>query len=193
MIVSMIDVDETQQTLWLFILQPENLKRMKKADPVTLESESVGGILTTPRYPGNMMILLAYEEDEEKVVRSKEAGMGELLFHLMRGRPRQGVDAGWMGLIHDVKLVEQSIVMLVILPEKLALMEAGNPITMTPTHAGGIFPHPTYPDKMMLLIAYEENLGKWTPQGTAGDLIRYLERGRVWKEGVDGLEHVRLI
>jgi hypothetical protein len=58
---------------------------MRKADPVTLEMK--GGMLAPARYPNNVSVLVAYEDNEGELYKRIQAGdlMG-LLAYLERGR-----------------------------------------------------------------------------------------------------------
>jgi len=70
MLMSMINLDRLQQTILLVVIQRDNLDRMKKADPITLESTLAGGLLPPPRYPLNLSILMAYEDDQGRGVQT---------------------------------------------------------------------------------------------------------------------------
>lgn len=67
MIMSMVELDERKQTILYVIIERENLARMEKADPITLESIAEGGMLPAPRYPANFSVLIAYEPDSEEL------------------------------------------------------------------------------------------------------------------------------
>jgi len=86
MLMSMINLDRLQQTILLVVIQRDNLDRMKKADPITLESTLAGGLLPPPRYPLNLSILMAYEDDQDEVYRRARGDQMEFLKWLERGR-----------------------------------------------------------------------------------------------------------
>lgn len=87
MIAAMLDVNELQQSILFIVIERDNLERMKKADPITLESVSHGGLLPVPKYPQDFSILIAYEEDDDELYRRARAGnTGELIRWLERGR-----------------------------------------------------------------------------------------------------------
>jgi hypothetical protein len=87
MIAAMINVDELQQSILFVVIERDNLDRMKKADPATLESVMKGGILAPPRWYMNFSVLIAYEEDDAELYRRVNESNGlELLQWLERGR-----------------------------------------------------------------------------------------------------------
>lgn len=87
MIVSLIDVDEMQCSILVVVIERDNLERMRKADPISLESVSHGGLLTVPKYPNDFSVLIAYEEDDAELYRiSRTGNVADLLKHLQRGR-----------------------------------------------------------------------------------------------------------
>lgn len=85
MLMAMLNLDESKQTILLVVIERDNLDRMKKADPITLESTLAGGLLPPPRYPENLSILMAYEEDQDEVYMRARGNQGELLEWLNRG------------------------------------------------------------------------------------------------------------
>jgi hypothetical protein len=93
MILAKIDSDELEATLLCIVLESENVERMKKADPVTLESIRRGGILTPIKYPKNCSILIAIEEDYKELHQKLQGDRAELVKWLERGRVFiQGID-----------------------------------------------------------------------------------------------------
>src|SRR5215469_13973417 len=93
MVYAILNVDETRETFILVVIEPENLERMKKADPATLESIYRGGILEAPRYPERLSIMIAYEDDVELYKRLMAGGRMEFLAWLERGRKFiEGID-----------------------------------------------------------------------------------------------------
>jgi len=92
MICTMIDVEKINQTFLIVIIEPSNFERMRKADPITLEAVARGGALPTPKFPTNMSMIVAYEEDDVelyRLCRSGTATLGELITYLERGRTWQ--------------------------------------------------------------------------------------------------------
>jgi hypothetical protein len=87
MIMAMLDIDASQESILVVVLQPENLIRMQHADQATLESINRGGILPPPLYPKNLSMLVAYEENAEELQKRLEAGnVIRLVQWLERGR-----------------------------------------------------------------------------------------------------------
>jgi hypothetical protein len=86
MIMTMIDVDPRRQSILYVVIEKDNLERMRKADPITLESKQMGGMLPVAKYPGNFSLLIAYEEDDAELYRMAKVGGIELLKWLERGR-----------------------------------------------------------------------------------------------------------
>jgi hypothetical protein len=83
----MLDIVEVERSILLVVFEKENLERMKKADPITLESIASGGILGLPKYPKDFNILIAYEEDDAELYRMAKVGdVGAMLRWLERGR-----------------------------------------------------------------------------------------------------------
>lgn len=86
MMTTLVNNDERQESYLIVVLQPDNLERMKKSDPVTLETVATGGILPTARYPDKLMMLVAYEEDEVGLYKAAQTGnFADLLQFLRRG------------------------------------------------------------------------------------------------------------
>jgi hypothetical protein len=99
MIMSMVNLSSEGRSILVAVLEPENLDRMKKADPITMESNESGGGLAAPMFPQNFSVLIAYEEDQEKLYSlARSAGEGwdgvrEFISYLERGRVFiEGVD-----------------------------------------------------------------------------------------------------
>lgn len=87
MIFSMLNDDEKRESIIILVIERENLERMRRADPATLESPQRGGIMQTPKYPEQLSILVAYEGDDAELYRRIRAeNLAELLRWLERGR-----------------------------------------------------------------------------------------------------------
>lgn len=86
MMIGMMDIDELSQSILFIVLERDNLERMKKADPVTLESIRKGGLLQPIMYPRNFSILIAYEEDDAELYRRAKGDKLEFLRWLERNR-----------------------------------------------------------------------------------------------------------
>jgi hypothetical protein len=86
MIATLVNHDELRTSYLVVVIQPDNLKRMRKADPVTLETVAMHGILPVAKYPDRLAVLIAYEEDEEEVYRVATSGsFAEMSKYLTRG------------------------------------------------------------------------------------------------------------
>ena len=86
MMVTMVDNDESKETYLVLVLQPDNLKRMRRSDPVTIETTLTGGVLPVAKYPDRLMMLVAYEEDEVELYKIAQSGdFGAMLTFLRRG------------------------------------------------------------------------------------------------------------
>lgn len=86
MMLTLLNNDERKESYLVIVLQADNLKRMRRADPVTIESVACGGVLPTAKYPDKLMMLVAYEEEEVELYRvAKEGSLGDLLTFLRRG------------------------------------------------------------------------------------------------------------
>jgi hypothetical protein len=86
MIAAMVNIDERQQSVLVVVIEKDNLDRMKQADPITLESIRAGGALVPPRYPLNLSLLLAYEENDAELYRmAKSANSLDFIKYLERG------------------------------------------------------------------------------------------------------------
>jgi hypothetical protein len=85
MVCSLINNDASQESFLIVVIQPQNLERMRKADPITLEPDRLGGLLPTVKYPARLRVLIAYEEDEVEVYRLGNLGFEQLFKYLLRG------------------------------------------------------------------------------------------------------------
>ena len=89
----MIDISELRRSILVVVIEKDNLDRMEKADPITLESRPQGGMLPAPGYPHDFSILIAYEADDAALYAKAKAGGPELLQWLERGRVfKPGID-----------------------------------------------------------------------------------------------------
>lgn len=96
MIFAQANSDEIETTLIVIVLEPDNLARMEKADPITLECGEPGGILKPIKYPNRIRIVIAHEKDVGPIYEMIQQGRdNELLHYLMRGytfTPIDGVE-----------------------------------------------------------------------------------------------------
>lgn len=87
MIAAVMNFTDLKRTVIVVVIEPENMDRMRQADPITLETQSLGGVLPDIQYPTNYGILIAYEPvDEVELYKRARLGGGELLSYLERGR-----------------------------------------------------------------------------------------------------------
>lgn len=98
MIVTMVNIDQIKRTVLIVVLEPDNWKRMEQHDAVTLECKKDGGVLETPKYPDRMSLMIAYENEVERLHQVIAAGnMRDLFTFLERGRKFiKGVDGAHM-------------------------------------------------------------------------------------------------
>jgi predicted GNAT superfamily acetyltransferase len=86
MIVTLINNDEVQQTYLIVVIEPDNLERMRKADPITFQSNRLKGILPEVKYPADLAVLIAYEEDDAELYKlAKDGDFKALASYLTRG------------------------------------------------------------------------------------------------------------
>jgi hypothetical protein len=101
MICAMMNVDELNKSILVVVIEKDNLERMTKADPITLESLNNRGMLPPPKYPLNFSILIAYEEDQDELYKQIRRNNINLLNWLERGRVFiKGVD----GVQHSFRI-----------------------------------------------------------------------------------------
>jgi hypothetical protein len=90
MIVTTLNFSNPNRTVLVLILEKANFERMQKADPVTLESKERGGMMPEIRYPENLSMLVAYEEDEDELYQLVRRGnAAQLIAYLERRRTWQ--------------------------------------------------------------------------------------------------------
>ena len=93
----------------------------------------------------------------------------------------------------------RSVLLVVIEKENMERMKEADPVTLESYARGGGLPPPEFPRNLSLLIAYDEDrpklyaLAKDANKDAAGvvALIQYLERGRKYIEGKDGVENFK--
>ncbi|HET6220154.1 MAG TPA: hypothetical protein VFE27_24210 [Acidobacteriaceae bacterium] len=101
MICGIFNLPEEKRTLIVVVIEPDNLGRMQKADPISLESLKAGGALAPPMFPFNTSLLIAYEEDHSKLVALAQSNVVEFIRYLERGRKwMEGVD----GTKHNIPI-----------------------------------------------------------------------------------------
>jgi hypothetical protein len=83
-----------------------------------------------------------------------------------------------------------SVLMVVIEKTNLDRMKLADPITLESIGRGGlILDKIRYPLNFSILIAYEEDdaeLYRLAREGNAGEILKWLERGRTWDPKTDG-------
>ena len=91
----------------------------------------------------------------------------------------------------NIPELRQSILVCVIEPENYERMKTGDPATLESFVSGGILPPPTFPLNLSMLVAYEADETELyiKANGNPLEFLRWLERGRKWVEGRDGVEH----
>lgn len=88
MIICAIDLPNPDRTILVMVIEKENLDRMRKGDPITLESAAMGGhVMPRIRHPENLSLLIAYEEDDVELYRmARSQDTVALLRYLERAR-----------------------------------------------------------------------------------------------------------
>lgn len=86
MLVSLVNIPEEKKSILYVVIEKNNLERMEKADPLTLESITEGGMLPRVMFPDNFSVLIAYEPNEEELYAKAKKGGLEFMQYLERGR-----------------------------------------------------------------------------------------------------------
>lgn len=86
MLMTMLNFDDSQWSLLVIVIEEENLDRMKKADPITLESLRGGGIFGPPKYPDNFSLMIAHEVGQDELYVRAKGDLGDFIQWLERGR-----------------------------------------------------------------------------------------------------------
>jgi len=93
MIVFQTEDHAKGESILVIVIEPDNLVRMEKGDPVTLTSRQLGGSLEAVSYPARFRVVVTYEQDSgrlyEFLQRQDRAG---LMRYLMRGYQLTGSD-----------------------------------------------------------------------------------------------------
>jgi hypothetical protein len=81
------------ESLLVIVIEPDNLERMESADPVTLKSKQLGGLLLPVEHPDNLRVIVAFERESGRVYEFlQRQDRGGLLQYLMRGYELRGTD-----------------------------------------------------------------------------------------------------
>jgi hypothetical protein len=67
MVIFQAENKNTKDSLLVIILEEDNVKRMEKADPITLQSALHGGVLIPIEHPGSLQVVVALETDSGRV------------------------------------------------------------------------------------------------------------------------------
>jgi hypothetical protein len=91
----------------------------------------------------------------------------------------------------NVPETRDSILVVVIEKENLNRMSTGDPATLESLSKGGILPPPMFPLNLSMLVAYEEDETELyiKAQGDKIKFLQWLERGRKFIKGKDGVEN----
>ena len=92
----------------------------------------------------------------------------------------------------NIDSLGESVLVVVIERDNLERMKSADPISLESVNRDGMLPVPKYPQKMSVLVGYEEDeveLYRRARETSPIDLLRWLERGRKFMDGVDGKEH----
>lgn len=95
----------------------------------------------------------------------------------------------------NIREMQKSVLIVVLETENLERMKTGDPVTLESIGEGGILPPPHFPLNFSTLIAYEPDSANLYLKagGEPLEFLRWLERGRVFIKGKDGVENVRFI
>jgi len=95
----------------------------------------------------------------------------------------------------NIKEMFSSVLVVVIEPDNLERMKTGDPATLESISQGGILPPPMFPLNFSTLIAYEPDTAELyiKAQGPPLEFLKWLERGRKWVPGKDGVENTTVI
>jgi len=87
MIVMLYNDEHHQRSTLLVVLEPDNLERMKKADPISLMPQEFGGILHEVNYPSRLRVLIGYEADAGELYQMMQnrASPLDILSYIERG------------------------------------------------------------------------------------------------------------
>ena len=95
-----------QPDLLVIVIEVDNLERMIKSDPITLESGVLDGFLPTLESPNRMRLIIAYESDSKKLYEIIRTGNIEtILDHLTRGYKFTDVD-GKLGTVPAKAIIQ---------------------------------------------------------------------------------------
>lgn len=93
MILACFNFTESKHSVVVVVIEPDNLGRMQKADPISLESLKRGGMLKPVEFPLDMSLLIAYEDDQEQLYKLAQGNPAYFVKYLERGRRWiEGVD-----------------------------------------------------------------------------------------------------
>jgi hypothetical protein len=77
---------EKRRTVLAVVIETDNLERMKAADPITIESDSRGGLMPHLPYPDNTSLLIAFESDTAPILElARKQNVIGLFQYLERG------------------------------------------------------------------------------------------------------------
>ena len=91
---------------------------------------------------------------------------------------------------------KQTILVIVIEPDNFERMKEADPVTLESTTEGGWLQPPQFPFNFSILFGYETNQEELHSKAKTlnpAEFIKWLERGRKFIPGVDGVQHVHRI
>jgi hypothetical protein len=91
MILLQADNEKDKSSFLVLVIEPDNLERMKTADPITLRPQSVGGFIQPIKYPANFGVLVAFESDVARLYELRNDA-GALVEYLSRGYKFNSLD-----------------------------------------------------------------------------------------------------
>jgi hypothetical protein len=98
-------------------------------------------------------------------------------------------------MVINLDKAQRSIIVVVIESGNHRRMELGDPITLESVNNGGLLQPPRYPLNLNLLIAYDADEKKLyeMANGDPLEFLEYLERGRKFYQGIDGIENTETV
>jgi hypothetical protein len=91
----------------------------------------------------------------------------------------------------DIDELSQSILFIVLEKDNVERMKMADPVTLESIRKGGMLAPIMYPRNFSILVAIEEDSDEVyrRARGNRMEFLEWLERGRVFIEGVDGKVH----
>lgn len=99
MIVKQYDDKQAHESWLIVVIEANNLPRMRRADPITIQAMALGGVLKPFLFPQQIRLCIAYDENPDRVRKIiANVGAEGLLQYLRRKEvydETQGDGAHW--------------------------------------------------------------------------------------------------